>query len=226
MPMINTQLTKLSSKKHSYELLLQLLETLDFEIDDFAKENKVAISYSNPEYELDEIYAIATMLFGDVKLEYYEETGHDVSDYYYKTETEIDNKAYRIITSEYCYGDNTVFDGESVWKYIKAKCERKAKKENVEICWYDEDGEFYPDNDEFSDLCNDVLDELGGLEKISQKVKNKKKIKVKIYKNIVKDLIKRADELNYKILEEIITTKFNDLLNSNDEYYLFEYKYE
>ena len=187
MPMINTQLTKLSSEKYSNELLLQLLETLDFEIDDYEKENKIAISYSAPEYEFDEIYAIATMIFGDIKLDYYEEIGHDVSDYYCKTEIEIDNKTYKIITSEYCYGDYTVFDGESVWEHIKEKCERKAKKENVEICWYDEDGEFYPNDDDFSDLCNNVLDELGGIEKIGQKVKNKKKMKEKIYKNIIKD---------------------------------------
>ena len=102
----------------------------------------------------------------------------------------------------------------------------KAKKENVEICWYDEDGEFYPNDDDFSDLCNNVLDELGGIEKIGQKVKNKKKIKVKIYKNIIKDLIKKAEELNYKKLEEMMTKTFNNLINSNEDFYLFEYKYE
>lgn len=170
--------------------------------------------------DLDNIYAIISIAFGDTILYYEECKGHSVSDWYagYKVSYNCNNSGkIRTKSYDYCYGENTA-NGINCWNLLKEEIENKAKKKNINIDWCKDNSDIYPnyDNEEFSSLAEEILQHHGGLEGLSTIEKNTSIKTIKVDSDKIKDIITKAKSSNFNKLVEILESKLDSKGNYPD----------
>lgn len=175
--------------------------------------------------ELNNIYAIISVLYGNTTLYYEESEGHSVSDWYAGCEiTYNKNSSGKKETKsyDYCYGDTTA-NGLNAWEILKKEIEMDAKKNKIEIDWCDEESDLYPnyDNEIFSDLCRSILEKHGGLKELSTKTKIVPIKDIKVDQSMVKSIIKNAKNKNYSNLVQLLEQKLDK--NGNYPNYVSEF---
>ena len=113
----------------------------------------------------DKLFKIINEVFGETIFFFEKEEGSNTTDYYYRYEEIYDPKTRKVYIndSNYDYGDELVFF-DSPYKLIKFECEAKAKEQDIAIKWtHDESYYLRPEGSKFITLCEEVLDEHGGL---------------------------------------------------------------
>lgn len=154
-----------------------------------------------------EIYQIANDLFDNISIYYEFEDENNTSDDYYRYE-----EIYNPLTCEkligeknYSYGENLVFD-ESPYKLLKNEIEEEANKEDIAISWDDD----YPDeeNEEFYNLCENILNKHGGLEVLGTRKSSEKIEKTNINPKKLQNIVNKAGEYCYKGLVELLENKY------------------
>lgn len=201
-----------SCKKEDKKLMEQLLECAGMDtnyydvhgtecgevyVEDFTPE--ILGTYHGPEDVTSKLFNVANALFKNFTIFYEKEQGSSVSDYYSRYEEIYKSTAKTIKWGEvdYCYGDNSVF-GLSPYITYKEEIEKIAKERGIEPVWGG-DGEWsiYPDSDDFYDVCEEFIDEKGGLPTLGTKKKTSKFPKKQINKSFVMQLFKKATKLGY-----------------------------
>jgi len=172
------------------------------------------------EDELDSIYLIAKELFEDIYLEYSLLNEDTISDWYQEEKIIYkDNKKLKTI-NEYCYGNYTS-NNKNVWVLLKEEIEEKAKIKNININWNGEENldsnssNLYPATEEFYDLCNEVLDEKGGLKEISKIIIDEKPIKdLKLLPEIFQMILENSQISEYTNIEDKLETKYKEIIDN------------
>jgi len=174
------------------------------------------------EDELDNMYAIAKELFGDVYLEYVIQNKDTISDWYQEEKIiyNKDNNGRKMkISGEFCYGDCTS-NGRNVWLLLKNEIETEAQKRNISIDWNGEENldlyksNLYPSSGEFYDFCNEILDKNGGLKGMSMVVNDEELIEeIEIMPEIIEMILENSQISGYAGLEEKIEDKFEKIIN-------------
>lgn len=156
--------------------------------------------------EPSEIYTIVNKIFENTTILYESENGNNTGDYYSRYEKVYDPETKKVFIGEknYCYDGDEVF-GESVYEIIKEECEEAAKKRDIPIVW----GEYYPEGEEFYDLCQEILEEHGGISGFGTKEITEDIPAVEVNKETVISLIDCAAKRGYNDLVKDITKAFD-----------------
>ncbi len=154
-----------------------------------------------------EIYYIVNKVYSDTTIYYESETGSDTNDSYRRYE-EIYNPKDQIVyigELDYCYDGDKVF-GESVFDILRDECEAEAMEKGIPIEW----GGDYPEGEEFSDLCYEILEEHGGIYGMGERTDTKslEDLKIEIESEKLKSIIDNAAKNGYNDLVEDITKAF------------------
>lgn len=153
---------------------------------------------------LDIFYLINT-IFEDVTIYYEYEEGNNTSDCYLRKEIIYKPSTKRMLIGEleYEYGTYEAF-GKTVYEILKKKMEDRAKAEGIEPKWEKDDYYLYPATDEFYDICEEVLEQNGGLEGLGTKKSSKKIPKREINVLLAMKAIENANKLGYTELATLI----------------------
>lgn len=157
-------------------------------------------------YKVSEIYSITNKLYGNTTILYEHEDGDNTSDWYTRYEEVYDSKTNVIYIGErdYYYGDRMVF-GENVYSIIKEECEEAAKRKGIPIEWGESEWrELYPEDGEFYDICEDVIDNHGGLSGLGTREWTEGIQDVEIGSDIIARLYKTASKKGYADLAALI----------------------
>lgn len=158
---------------------------------------------NHTDLSVDKLFKIINDVFGKTIIFFEKEDGSNTTDYYYRYEEIYDPKTLKIYISEsnYCYGDELVFFG-SPYELIKSECEAKAKEQGITVKWTrDESYCLRPKGSKFTELCEDVLDEHGGLSGLGTRQQEKSISNIKLLKGDV-----------YKVITNLKACEFDDLL--------------
>ena len=161
----------------------------------------------NRDFECAEIFYIANRLFNNTTILYEAEEGASDNGWYSRYEEVYDPKTARKLIGDvdYCYDGNEVF-GESVYKQIKDECEEAAREKKIPIGW----GYYYPEGDDFYDLCEGILERHGGLSSFGTRKSTEDIPSVEISQEAIAKLIENASNKGYKsLVEKIEKTSFN-----------------
>ena len=123
------------------------------------------MSENHTDLSVAKLFKIINEVFGETVIFFEKEEGSNTTDYYYRYEEIYDPKTRKVYIndSNYDYGDELVFF-DSPYKLIKFECEAKAKEQGIAIKWtHDESYYLRPEGSKFITLCEEVLDEHGGL---------------------------------------------------------------
>ena len=158
-------------------------------------------------YRLKRFIIYVNKIYSDTTIYFESETGSDTNDSYRRYE-EIYNPRDKIVyigELDYCYDGDTVF-GESVFDILRDECEAAAIEEGIPIEW----GDYYPEGDEFSDLCYGILEEHGGLYGMGERTDTKsiENLNVEIESDKLKSIIDNAAKNGYNDLVKDITRAF------------------
>ncbi|SEQ85183.1 hypothetical protein SAMN02910369_02543 [Lachnospiraceae bacterium NE2001] len=167
---------------------------------------------NNTSLGLDEIFSILNRSFEEFILLGEYEDYESWCDRHIRHEEVYDSKTNKIYIgdNEYCYGNMTMF-GHSVYDLIKEECERKALERDVPVKWkeYDLGVGVYPVGADFSDICEDVLDEKGDLEELGQKTEIKNITIVNIAEEKIKKIIDEAAKYGYEDIVQLLNDSFD-----------------
>ena len=85
------------------------------------------------------------------------------------------------------------------WNILKDEIEKKAKERDIEPKWK-EKSELWPngeEGDEFYDLCDEILEEHGGLEGLGTKTIREEIKPIEINKETIQEIVDSAERLGY-----------------------------
>lgn len=231
-----------STTKENEELLKQLLECVGVNFDEYPCSSEAGYIYEDkgfyyslggdfygffydrcygyePPFTPYDVFCIANVLFPGTYVYFEHEDGNNTCDSYYREEKIYDPEEGKCFEGEYDYGydgGGTIFGG-SPYPLIKDECEELAKKRGVIIEW-DEYGK-EPANDDFSELCDEVLHENHRLQELATKKTerpvdyngyDKKEMKQKI--GVV---LENATDYEYTELTALILDRFKDILGTD-----------
>lgn len=169
MWLISPDANSASVKNETRHFISQIMECfgVDFKVVHGSETGKIDYRFSpdligsnNERINPYDLFLLLNQLFGSTYVYYEAEEGNNTSDSYFRKEQIYDPETLQIRCgiTDYCYGDNTVF-GDSVYAILKEEIEKQAVENGITISWCGEDYDFAPDwdNEEFSELCEDVI---------------------------------------------------------------------
>ena len=228
-----------STTKENKKLLRQLLECVGVNIEDGVYESQAGVinpsfdysvggdfygelydrwsDYEAPFYPYD-VFCIANILFPGTYIYFEHEDGSSVTDWYVRVEDIYDPVKGKCFSGEYDYSYGFGYvNGEPPYPLIKDECEELAKERGIKIKW-DKNGK-KPENDEFFELCNEILHDRHSFKDLSTEISerpvdyngyDKKEMKQKI--GVVLD---NATDYGYTELTALILEKFKDILGTD-----------
>ena len=160
-------------KTEESELAKQLLECFGYKVFREVPNCKEALCHGDiSEYDVDDIYRIATKLFGKIYLEYGLDGGSEESNSFYGIKLKYNENGKKLKEDIHYNYDYNTYEArlENVWKLLKKECEEAANQKNVTIEWgrTGPGGRTAPQGEEFIKLCNEVLASEGGLEEVGK----------------------------------------------------------
>ena len=194
----------IESDSYPEKVLNQFLECYGYEIDNYGSLNDINCDYYE---DLDSIYAIASVAFGNIHFYYEYSEGHTVSDGYSGDEidyNENNDGKKKEKSYDYCYGE-FLSNGENGWYILKNEIETEAKKRKIKIKWENSRDDIYPsgeEGDDFYELCSEILEKHGDLEGLSTREKTSKIKKIEVDQDKIMEIIENAKNKNYLELVE------------------------